>query len=77
MKTSKRKPIRWRIGTIAETLTVIQKVEEKERSFCHFPDGNRNAVRIQIDCTTGEPLFNTDGTIQIAAPWLLNDIFKV
>lgn len=77
MKTLKRKRIRWRIGSVAETLALLPKVEERERPFCHFPDGHKQAVRVQVNRDTGEPLFNEDGTVQIVAPWLLSDIFSI
>lgn len=77
MKTPKRQRIRWRIGTIAETLAVLNKVEERERPFCHFPDGHKQAIRVQVNRDDGQPLYNADGTVQIVAPWLLQDIFSV
>jgi hypothetical protein len=72
-----RKRIRWRIGTIAETLAVINQVEERERPFCHFPDGHKQAIRVQINRDTGEVINGSDGKPQIVAPWLLSDIFSV
>lgn len=77
MKTPKRKRIRWRIGTIAETLAVLNQIDERERPFCHFPDGHSQAIRIQMNRDDGLPLFNEDGTVQIVAPWLLSDIFSL
>lgn len=77
MKTLKRKRIRWRIGTLAETVSVIQMIEEKERPFCYFPDGHQQAIRIQINRDTEEVINGSDGNPQIVAPWLLSNIFSV
>jgi hypothetical protein len=77
MKTLKRKRIRWRIGTIAETLSVIQTIDERERPFCRFPDGHQQAVRVQMNRDTGEVINGSDGKPQIVAPWLLSNIFSV
>ena len=75
MKSFTRKPIKWRIGTHTETLLVIQKIEEKERPFCYFPDGHKHSIRVQVNRDTGEIINGSDGSPRICSPWLLKDIF--
>lgn len=76
MKPLTRKKLRWRIGTQTETIVWIDRVEEKERSFCYFPDGHQQAIRVMVNRDTNELLWNDDGTAKILAPWLLSDIFE-
>ena len=77
MKTLKRKRIRWCIGSREQTLAVLNLIDEKERPFCHFPDGHQQAIRVQMNRDTGEIINGSDGKPQIVAPWLLSDIFSV
>jgi hypothetical protein len=77
MKTIKRKRIRWCIGSRERTLTVLNQIDEKERPFCHFPDGHQQAIRVTINRDTGDVINGSDGKPQIVAPWLLSDLFSV
>jgi hypothetical protein len=77
MKTLTRKRIRWCIGSKEQTLAVIQLIDERERPFCYFPDGHKEAIRVQMNRDTGEVINGSAGNPRIVAPWLLSDIFSV
>ena len=77
MKLPIRKKICWRFGTQAETLAYLHLIDEKERPFCYFPDGNKDAIRVQINRDNNELLTDDGGEAKIVAPWLLSNIFSL
>jgi len=75
MKTEKK--IRWRIGTISESIKYIKLVEPDYKRACRIKDGSSLAMRVMINKDTGEPVLNSKGWASVCAPWLLIDIFYI